>query len=202
MADPAIEPWRIAPPLIEDIYTFEDALAVGCMLIALLKHADRVKIACLAQLVNVIAPIMTVPGGPAWRQTIYWPFLHASTLARGTALRMPVSCPTYETKDLGAVPYLEAVATLDGQSDTATILAVNRGQDEALVLEGDCRGLGEYRVLEHIVYEHGDPKATNSAEQPDRVVPHNRGDARMERGRLSATLPRLSWNVIRLGKAG
>ena len=52
-------PWQVAPPMLEDIYTFEDALLVGLMLITLLKHADRVKIACMAQLVNVIAPIMT-----------------------------------------------------------------------------------------------------------------------------------------------
>ena len=55
-------PWQTAPSLLEDIYTFEDALLVGLMLITLLKHADRVKMACLAQLVNVIAPIMTEKG--------------------------------------------------------------------------------------------------------------------------------------------
>jgi alpha-L-arabinofuranosidase len=198
--DASVAPWQVAPALLEDRYTLEDALAVGCMMIALLKHADRVKMACLAQLVNVIAPIMTVPGGPAWRQTIYWPFLHASLHGRGVALQMQVSCPRYETKDFGVVPYLEAVATMDEQHATATVFAVNRGQDEALVLEGDCRGLGEYRVFEHIVYEHADSKAINTAERPDRVVPHNHGDARMEQGRLTATLPKLSWNVIRLAK--
>src|ERR687898_151128 len=72
-ADKELEPWSVAPPQLEDVYTLEDALAVGCMLITLLKHADRIKIACLAQLVNVIAPIMTENGGPAWRQTIFWP---------------------------------------------------------------------------------------------------------------------------------
>ena len=69
--------------MLEDIYTFEDALLVGSLLITLLSHADRVKIACLAQLVNVIAPIMTVPGGGSWRQTIFYPFLHASVYGPG-----------------------------------------------------------------------------------------------------------------------
>lgn len=198
--DPTIEPWRVAPPLIEDVYTFEDALAAGCMMIALLKHADRVKMACLAQLVNVIAPIMTVNGGPAWRQTIYYPFQHASLYARGETLNMQVRCPTYETKEFGAVPLLEAVATLDEEHQTATVLAVNRSQDEDLMLTGDCRSLGEYRVVEHIIYESQDGKATNTAEKPDRVVPHNRGEAKVERGRLTARLPKLSWNVIRMGR--
>ena len=80
-------PWQIAPPLLEDHYNFEDALMVGLMMITLLKHADRVKIACLAQLVNVIAPIMTEPDGKAWRQTIYYPFLHASRYGRGVVLQ-------------------------------------------------------------------------------------------------------------------
>lgn len=196
--DPTIEPWQTAPPLIEDNYTFEDALAAGCMMIALLKHADRVKMACLAQLVNVIAPIMAQAGGLAWRQTIYWPYLHASRFGRGVALDMQASSPTYETKDFGAVPCLEAVATLDETRSVATVFAVNRDQEESLVLAGDCRGLGECRVVEHIVYEHPDRTATNTAAQPDKIVPHDQGDAKLDRGRLTATLPKMSWNVIRL----
>src|SRR5690606_12174718 len=90
-ADTNIEPWLVAPPLLEDVYNFEDALLVGCMLITLLKHADRVKIACLAQLVNVIAPIMTENGGKAWKQSIYYPFLHASTYGIGTVQNPVVS---------------------------------------------------------------------------------------------------------------
>ena len=68
--DKNIKPWSVAPHQLEDVYDFADALLVGSLLITLLRHADRVKIACLAQLVNVIAPIMTADGGPAWRQTI------------------------------------------------------------------------------------------------------------------------------------
>jgi alpha-L-arabinofuranosidase len=70
--------WPEAPVLLEDQYNFEDVLQVGCILNTFIRRADVVKIACIAQLVNVIAPIMTEPGGPAWRQTIYWPFLFAS----------------------------------------------------------------------------------------------------------------------------
>src|SRR5690606_10344422 len=102
--------WLVAPPLLEDVYNFEDALLVGCMLITLLKHADRVKIACLAQLVNVIAPIMTENGGKAWKQTIYYPFLHASTYGRGTVLNPVVSSPKYDCAEFTDVPYLESVA--------------------------------------------------------------------------------------------
>jgi len=66
--------WPVAPDILEEVYTLQDALTFGCACISLLNHADRVKAACLAQLVNVIAPIMTETGSPAWRQTIFWPF--------------------------------------------------------------------------------------------------------------------------------
>src|SRR5262249_47321512 len=72
-AEPAME-WREAPPLLEDRYNVTDAVVVGSLLIALLRHCDRVSVACQAQLVNVIAPIVAEPGGPAWRQTIFHPF--------------------------------------------------------------------------------------------------------------------------------
>ncbi|MGB4375029.1 MAG: alpha-N-arabinofuranosidase, partial [Defluviitoga tunisiensis] len=106
-ADKKVEPWQIAPALLEDVYTFEDALLVGLMLITLLKNADRVEIACLAQLVNVIAPIMTRKGGGAWRQTIFYPFMHASNFGRGKVLQPVISTDKYDTKDFKEVPFVD-----------------------------------------------------------------------------------------------
>ena len=194
------QPWAIAPPILEDIYTLEDALVVGCMLMTLLKNADRVKIACIAQLVNVIAPIMTETGGRAWRQSIFYPFLHASTYGRGVVLDLQVSAPTYSCTQADDVPLLESVATLDEDQETLTLFAVNRSQDESLHVAADVRSLPGYRVVEHIVLEHDDPKAHNSAECPDQVSPHNLGDAMLQDGCLNAVLPKLSWNVIRMAK--
>lgn len=193
-------PWEVAPPLTEEPYTFEDALVVGCMLISLLKHADRVKIACIAQLVNALSPIMTETGGGVWRQTTYYPFLHASRYGRGAVLDLQIITPHYDNPTFDSVPMLEAVATIDEAQDQVTIFAVNRTQEEALPLEGDLRDLSGYRVAEHLVLEHADPKATNTLERPDTVVPHARGDASLDGGRLTAMLPKLSWNVIRLAR--
>ncbi|MBV9851230.1 MAG: alpha-N-arabinofuranosidase [Armatimonadetes bacterium] len=198
--DAEMTPWQVAPPQLEDIYNFEDALLVGLMLITLLRHADRVKMACLAQLVNVIAPIMTENGGPAWRQTIFYPYLHASVYGRGTALNLNIQSPTYDNKEFGDVPLLDAVATADGENETVTIFAVNRAQDGPLALDGDLRSLPGYRVTEHIVLENADMKATNTAANPHAVVPHSGGDAAIQDERLTAHLPKLSWNVIRLAK--
>jgi alpha-N-arabinofuranosidase len=194
-------PWQIAPPLYEAPYTHEDALVVGLMLITLMRHADRVKIGCMAQLVNTIAPISTVAGGLAWRQTIYYPFLHASRFGRGTVLNIQVSSPTYANKEYGDVPLLDAVAVLDEGREEMAVFAVNRSQEGPLKLEGDLRGIGGYGVVEHIVLEHADSTARNTAERPMEVVPHPRGDAKLSDGQLTATLPRLSWNMIRLSRS-
>ncbi|WP_275980290.1 alpha-N-arabinofuranosidase [Halalkalibacter alkaliphilus] len=198
-ADKKIEPWSVAPPQLEDIYTFEDALLVGSMLISLLKRADRVKIACLAQLVNVIAPIMTENGGQAWTQTIFYPYMHASVFGRGVALHALVSSPKYDSKDFTDVPYLDTVSVYNEESETVTIFAVNKHQTDVLSLDADVRSFEGYRVVEHIILEHDEVKATNQHNRTN-VVPHNNGDAKVDGGKLEANLPKLSWNVIRLAK--
>ena len=134
--------WGRALPLLEDIYNFEDALLAGSILITLLKHADRVKIACLAQLVNVIAPIMTRNGGGAWAQTIYYPFMHASRYCRGTSLITLTDSPVYDCSDYENVPLIDAVATLSDEGDV-TLLCVNRDMKEDFELVVDLRSFGQ-----------------------------------------------------------
>lgn len=198
--EPEREPWQIAPPQAEDLYTMQDALLFGCMMITLIKHADRVKIGCQAQLVNVIAPVMTLCGGPAWRQTIYYPYQQASRYGRGIALDIDLRSATYEDPEYGAIPYLEAVATMDPGNETVTLFAVNRSLREPLALDADMRGFAGYRLQTHEVLTHPDLKATNGPTRPDQVVPTIYGSANASGGRLTATLPAASWNVIRLSK--
>jgi alpha-N-arabinofuranosidase len=182
-----------APPLIEDTYTVTDALVVGCTLITLLRHADRVRMACLAQLVNVIAPIRTVDGGPAWRQASFHPFRDVARHGRGTVLRVEPETPTYPTEGDEAVPVLEATAVQS--EDAVTLFAVNRGT-EPLELSAVLRCAAG--AVEHRVLADDDPAAANTAEQPDRVVPCTLGGARIDGERLRATLPPRSWNVLRV----
>jgi alpha-N-arabinofuranosidase len=199
-ADAALDPWQIAPPQLEDHYTFEDALLVGLMLITMLRNADRVKMACLAQLVNVIAPIMTENGGGAWRQTIFYPFAQVSRFGRGVALKLNLASPTYASKDQGDVPFVDAIATMNPEDGSVTIFAVNRSTTEPFGLQGDMRAFDGYRVLQHAVMTDSDPKARNSMATPNAVVPNTGGDASLEDGEFCAVLAPLSWNVIRFAK--
>ena len=188
------QPWGTGLPLLQDVYNFEDALLVGSMLMTLLRNADRVKIACMAQLVNVIAPIMTENGGAAWAQTIFWPFLHASRFGRGTALNALVTSPTYACADYDEVPYVDAAAVL-GEDGSLTLFCVNRSLTEDFALETELRAFGALRPVEHIVLHHDDVKAVNTAAAPHdvepRTVPVSEGPIR---------LPALSWNVVRYGR--
>jgi alpha-N-arabinofuranosidase len=196
------EPWGVAPPILEDVYTMEDALVAGSMLNSLIRHADRVKIACLAQLVNVIAPIMTETGGPVWRQTIYYPFLHASLYGRGASLQVKTESPCYETEEHPKVPYLDATVTWDQAAGTATLFAVNRSEDDRIDLEAYLGGLDGYGVVEHITLNHDDHKATNTKDDPENVSPATEAGAAVSGAALTATLAPLSWNVIRMAKNG
>ncbi len=189
--------WGNALPLLEDVYNFEDALLVGSMLITFLRNADRVKVACLAQLVNVIAPIMTRNGGGAWAQTIFWPFMHASTYGRGTALRPVVKSPTYDCADYENVPLVDATATMD-EAGNVTIFAVNRCMDEDVQFTCDLRDFGEMTVAEHIELHHDDVLAVNTEERPNEVAPRAGDKGTLTGGRLEIPLRALSWNVIRL----
>ena len=194
-------PWAVAPHLLEDQYDFEDALLVGLMLITMLKHSDRVRMACLAQLVNVIAPIMTEENGPAWKQTIFYPYLHASQYGRGVALDTALRSSRHDTMDFTDVTDVESAAVWNDEGEELTVFAVNRDLSESITLETDLRSFPGYRLTEHIVLEHPDFFAVNSAEN-QAVTPKTVTDRdQQDNGLLKSRLAPASWNVIRLKKS-
>ncbi|MEK4566048.1 alpha-N-arabinofuranosidase [Alkalihalobacillus sp. FSL R5-0424] len=197
-ADQEIEPWSIAPPQLEDVYTFEDALLVGSILMTLVRHADRVKMACMAQLVNVIAPIMTETGGRAWKQTIFYPYMHVSVFGRGTSLQPVVSSPKYDSKDFTDIPYLDSAVVWNEEHEELTVFLLNRDLNEPLDVSIDVRSFSSYEINEHIVLENNDLKAVNTV-QHEAVRPHSNGSASLDEGVIQTQLPKASWHVIRLG---
>lgn len=196
-ADKKLEKWTYAPHQLEDVYNLEDALLVGGMLITLLNHCDRVKIACLAQLVNVIAPIMT-SGNSAWRQTIFYPYMHASRYGRGLVLNSIIDSPKYDSKNYTDVPYLESCLVWNEEERAVTIFAVNKSFTDEMTVTCDLRQFEGLKVTEHIVLTGDDLKACNTEENPEKIVPYTAKDAVCENGIVTAILPKQSWNVIRL----
>ncbi|MFI5369679.1 MAG: alpha-L-arabinofuranosidase C-terminal domain-containing protein, partial [Spirochaetia bacterium] len=134
---------------------------------------------------------------PAWRQTIFYPFLHASQYGRGTSLQTVVKSPVYDTRDFMEVPFLDATAVYNAAQQELSIFAVNRDQAGELALSCDLRSFGAFSGVTHIVLDSKDPKAVNTASaQP--VKPREARGAALDGGRLSVRLPPLSWNVLRL----
>lgn len=194
-----VERWCTAPHQLEDIYNFEDALLIALLLMTLLKHADRVKIACLAQLVNVIAPIMTENGGKVWEQTIFYPFMHLSNYGRGYTLHAEIDSPKHDTKEFTDVPDVESIATLSEDGENLTVFAVNRSLDEDVMLDVSLLDFDGFRVIDAIEMSGYDVKAENGVTDCP-VKPFPKEKPVIDGKIMSVPLKPLSWNVIRLAK--
>jgi alpha-N-arabinofuranosidase len=155
--------------------------------------------ASLAQLVNVIAPIMTEPGGRSWRQTTFHPFAQAARYATGDVLQVAIDAPSYETAKFGDVPLVDAVATLDAETGEVALFAVNRSTTDSVLLQVDTRSLPGLRVLEASTLSNPDHTWQATADDATSVLPRQNASAAVTDGRLAVEVPPVSWNVVRLG---
>jgi alpha-L-arabinofuranosidase len=190
--------WPHAPRLLEDIYNFEDVLQVGCILNTFIRRSSIVKIACIAQLVNVIAPIMTEPGGDAWRQTIYYPYYFASRYGRGTALQLSSRSPSYDADFADNVPYVDISGVHDEAGNTITFFAINRHGTESIDLAVSLQGFGAATLIDHQVITHANLEAANTLQHQNNVVPQTGRGAKAEDGNLHVPLPPYSYQMIRV----
>ena len=190
--------WPVAPRICEDAYTVADAVVVGSLLIALLRHADRVSTACLAQLVNVIAPIKTEPLGPAWREATFHPFALTAAHRRGSAVPVRLDAPTMATRRHGEVPVIDAVAVLAEDQSALSIFVVNRHPAEPTMLDVDVGPSQGWTAEDAVVLADSDLHATNTREHPDRVQPVQLTSVTFADARLRLDLPPVSWAHVRL----
>ncbi|HJE51030.1 MAG TPA: alpha-L-arabinofuranosidase, partial [Tessaracoccus flavescens] len=193
---PSGDDWPVGPRLLEDNYSVADAVVVGSLLISLLRHTDRVWSANLAQLVNVIAPIMTEPGGPAWKQTTFHPFALTSAHAQGEVLRVLVDGPTVESVEFGTVPAIDAVATW--ADDAATVFVVNRSATVDIPVTLDLPAGCE--VVEAVTLHHDDPYWKASVDDDSSVGPKPNETVTVDGARVSLELPAISWTMVRLSR--
>lgn len=193
------EKWIYARPIAEGYYSVLDALAFSGLLCTLINHTDRVKIACLAQLVNVIPPISTQPGGSAIRQAIFYPFMHVSHYAKGESLLPVVHCHNVECETRGEVKAINTAVTYDEENKMVSMFMLNIDSQEDINLSVDMRSFGKCEIIEHIVLEAGDDiYAFNSFEHPGTVKPHDVPIDGNKDGVININTPHLSWNVIRM----
>ena len=194
-----------APRLLEEVYNLEDALLVGGFVNTLLRNSDRVRVGCLAQLVNVIAPLVTNESG-VLRQSTYYPYSWALRYARGRVLDLRVESDTYPIKGAGLqadfardadVPFLDLVATLDESAGQAAVLMLNRDLDAARDIVLDWGDIVPTRVLACETLTGPDLKAVNTFADPRRVVPQ-RLEPPAAGARMTFNLPPRSYTLAHL----
>jgi alpha-N-arabinofuranosidase len=187
-----------APHLLEEVYNLEDALLVGGLINTLLRNADRVKLACLAQLVNVIAPIMTNSNG-LFRQSIYYPYSWGLQMARGAVLSILCESPVYEVSGIGTVPYLDVVGTFSKENGKVSLFILNRDLANAHQVDIVWQDASPARVLTSTVLTGSDLKAFNTFDSPKRVAPGELGKPVSASGHTKFEVPPRSYSVIQWG---
>ncbi len=186
--------WTRAPHLIEEVYNLEDALVCAQYLNAFIRRADVVKIACIAQIVNIIAPLLTKRDG-LLVQSIYHPFRIMSELARGKSLVPVLDCPTYQAGERGETPVLDVSASL-ADDGTLSVFAVNRSQADDLTLSVSLADAPVDAVHAVHILTGPDPKAANTWEDPNVIKPQT-GTARVaDDGSMSVTVPKLGFVAL------
>lgn len=189
--------WKVLQRLGEEAYTVTDAVVVGSLLISLMRHADRVASACLAQLVNVLAPIRSEPGGSAWRQTTFHPFALAAHHARGLAIPLRLATSQLPTAEHGPVAPVDAVAAFDRPSGRLTLFVVNRHPSSSVDLSIDLGRIpGVLDLAWASVVHDTDRLAVNTEAEPDRVVPQPLAGATLADGSLRLPMPPISWVAV------
>lgn len=190
-----------APPLLEQHYTFLDALVLGGLMCTLVNHCDRVKMASLAQLVNVIAPIFTQPGGAVIKQTIFYPFKWLSVYGRGKALRYFANVPCIETIH-GQTKTLQSAAVYNDERKEIAFFVLNLDQKQDQEISFVLDGFGKVELFEHHELSGCPLDAMNTFETPDAVTPKVVPVTAAEKESLTAKVPALSFNLYRLKVEG
>ena len=184
-----------APHLLEEIYNLEDALLVGGLVNSLLRNADRVKLACLAQLVNVIAPIMTDANG-LFQQTIYYPYSWALQFAKGAVLNLLVDSSTYEVSGLDSVGYVDAAASYDKVDGKVSLFILNRDLAKSHDVEVVWEDAAPARVISASLLTGDDLKASNSFAAPKRIAPQSFAVSATSGDKSKFEVPARSYTVI------
>jgi alpha-N-arabinofuranosidase len=187
--------WTEAPHLSEEIYNLEDALVVAQWMSVFLRRCDVLDIACLAQIVNTISPLLTTKD-QLLRQATFYPFVLFSNNAAGQSLQPLTTAPQSDTRLFGPMPLLDVSASYDQASDRGAVFIVNRSQHEAVTTEIGWQGAAPSQVAAAYQLSGTDPKAANSFEQPNVIAPKQLDGLRIDDGRITLRLPPLSFTVV------
>jgi alpha-N-arabinofuranosidase len=187
--------WAAAPHLLEEVYNLEDALVCAQYLSSFIRHADVVKLACIAQIVNVIAPVLTRKEG-SLIQSIYYPFMLYSQHAVGVSLKAAVTTGTYKAGERGDAPAVDVSASYDAATNQLSLFLINRDQAGPATVNVHLADAKIEKILTNQSMGGGDVKAANIWEMPERVKPFA-GQAAIDGNGLRVQIPAPGLAVVR-----
>ena len=193
-----ITEWPKAYPILEDQYNLLDCLLVGTVLNTFINNSHIVKIACMAQLVNVIPAISTVKNGISWRQSVYYPLFFASLYGRGESLQLKIDSPKYSSDIADDVTYIDASAVIDEEKKTLSFFIVNRSEEENVNLSFDLHNLKVNKILDQQIINHKNMYVSNTKDSPNEIIPKKTSIVSLQNDELSADIPALSYLFVRL----
>lgn len=189
--------WAVGSPIDCGAHSMEEALSFASVMMSIIRRADRVKIGCQSLLVNTGPMIVAMKDGAAFRNTIFYPFLHMSLYGRGSVLTNVIDSPTYGSREFSDVPVIDSLAVCNEEKGELAYFAVNRG-GEPVNIELDARDFGKAELIEHIAMYDADIHAANTAQDPARVVPRPVRDTAVHGGKVEGIVQGYSWNLIRI----
>ena len=193
-----IKDWPKAYPILEDEYNLLDCLLVGTVINTFINNSHIVKIACRAQLVNVIPAISTVKNGISWRQSVYYPLYFASLYGRGESLQLKIKSPKYSSDIFDDVTYIDASAVTNKEEKTLSFFLINRSEEEIVDLDFDLNNLQINKIIDQQIINHPNIYASNTNDKPNEIGPKKTNIVTFQNKNLIAKIPKLSYLFILL----
>ena len=193
-----IKEWPKAYPILEDEYNLLDCLLVGTVINTFINNSHIVKIACMAQLVNVIPAISTVKNGISWRQSVYYPLYFASLYGRGESLQLKIDSPKYSTDNADDVDYIDASAVINAEEKTLSFFIINRSENENVEVNFDLQNLHIHKIVDQQIINHQNVYISNTKDNPNSIIPKKTNIVSLKNDELNADIPVLSYLFVHL----
>ena len=193
-----ITEWPKAYPILEDQYNLLDCLLVGTVINTFINNSHIVKIACMAQLVNVIPAISTVKNGISWRQSVYYPLYFASLYGRGDSLQLKINSPKYSSDIADDITYIDASAVINEKEKSLSFFIINRSENENVNLSFDLHNLKINKILDQQIINHMNMYVSNTIDSPNEIIPKKTSIVFLKNDELSANITALSYLFVRL----
>lgn len=191
------DPWQIGPSMCYRGTSMRSTLLFGLSMIVMLRHSDRITMACQSILINGDGMVKCENDEEAWVNGSYYIFQHCSKFGRGKVLEQALCCERYDTATCKDAAAMDSVCIYHEDTGELDVFAVNKSKDKIeCTLHASC--FEPLCGIEHLVVASEHLNDRNSAREKDKIRPVSRNDMICEGETVSCVLDAYSWNVLRL----